>query len=91
MTIVHYNQRAGSSPRSTVLFALTHPRSLHVLSHSHLVSSGQTCYLELAHGSTYTLHVSPPHNGGPHAVPEVLKGPLMSFLHLVLVHLLLRL
>jgi|LakMenE18May11ns_1017448.scaffolds.fasta_scaffold9655040_2 hypothetical protein len=46
-------------------------------------SLGHTCYLELARGTTYTLHVSPPRDGGPRAVPVVLKGPPMSFYHLV--------
>jgi hypothetical protein len=41
----------------------------------HPASLGHTCYLELAHGFTYTLHVSPPRDGGPRAIPEVLKGP----------------
>jgi hypothetical protein len=39
------------------------------------------------HGITYTLHVSPPRDGGPRAIPVVLKGPLMSFFNLVSVHL----
>jgi hypothetical protein len=76
---------------SSIRFSPHCPHILHVLSRSRLASLGQTCYLELARGSTYTLHVSPPRNGGRHAVPEVLKGPSMSFLHLVLGHLLLRL
>ncbi len=56
-----------------------------------LASLGQTCFLELARGFTYTVHVNPPRDGGPRAIPEVLKGPPMSFLHLVLTHLLLKL
>jgi hypothetical protein len=75
---------------SSICFS-PHPSILHGLSRSRLVSLGQTCYLELARGSTYTLHVSPPHDGGQRAVPEVLKGPSMSFLHLVSARLLLRL
>jgi hypothetical protein len=39
------------------------------------------------HGITYTLHVSPPRDGGPRATSVVLKGPLMSFFNLVSVHL----
>ncbi len=49
------------------------------------------CYVELARGFAYTLHINPPRNGGQRAVPEVLKGPSMSFLHLVPTHLLLKL
>jgi hypothetical protein len=52
---------------------------------------GQTCYLELARGFTYTLHANPPCNGDQRATPEVLKGPPMSSLHLVLTHLSLKL
>ncbi len=40
----------------------------------HLASLGHTCYLELARGFTYTLHVSSP-RGGPRAIPEVLEYP----------------
>jgi hypothetical protein len=57
----------------------------------HFPSLGQTCYLELACGFTYTLHISPPRDGGTRAIPEVLKGPPMSFLHLFSAHLLLKL
>jgi hypothetical protein len=64
MTIAHYKQRAGFSPRKTVLVLIFHvhrTRSLLVLM---LVSlPGPMCYLELARGFTYTLHISPPRDG----------------------------
>jgi hypothetical protein len=41
----------------------------------HLASLGQTCYLELARGFTYTLHVSHHSRWGPACYLEVLKGP----------------
>jgi hypothetical protein len=50
-------------------------------------SLGDMYYLELACGITYTLHVSPPRDGGPRAIPVVLKGPPMSFFHHVSIHL----
>jgi hypothetical protein len=50
-------------------------------------SLGHTCYLKLARGITYTLHVSPPRDGSPRAILVVLKGPPMSFFHLVSIHL----
>ncbi len=66
MTIVHYKQRAGFSPRKTVLVLIFHVRRTHSLLALMLVSLlGPTCYLELARGFTYTLHVSPPRDGGP--------------------------
>ncbi len=81
MTIVHYKQRAGFSPRKTVLILIFHVcriRSLLVLM---LVSlPGPACYLELARGLTYTLHVSPPRDGAYVLVPGTLKGPPTSFL-----------
>ncbi len=55
-----------------------------------LASLGQMCYFKLACGFKYTLHVNPPRDGGPRAIPEVLKGHPMSFLHLVSAHLLLK-
>ncbi len=81
MTIVHYIQCAGSSPRKTVLvlvFHVHHTRIFHVLT---LISlPGPTCYLELARGFTYTLHVGPPRDGAHVLTPDTLKGPPMSFL-----------
>jgi hypothetical protein len=81
MTIIHYKQRAGSSPCKTVLVLVFHvhrTRIFHVLM---LISlPGQTCYLELARGFTYTLHVGPPRDGAHVLTPDALKGPPTSFL-----------
>jgi hypothetical protein len=42
---------------------------------------GQTCYLELAQGFTYTLHVKPPPDGSQRAIPEALKDlPCPSYI-----------
>ncbi len=54
-------------------------------------SLGHMCYLALAGGFIYTLQVSPPRDGDPRAISKLLKGPTMSFLHLVSKHLLLKL
>jgi hypothetical protein len=81
MTIVHYKQRAGFSPRKTVLVLIFHVRRTRSLLVLMLVSLlGPTCYLELARGFTYTLHVSPPRDGAHVLVPGTLKGPPTSFL-----------
>ncbi len=85
-TIVHYDQHAGSSPRTTGQFSFSTSTQS---SPPDLL--GQTCYLKLARGFAYTLHVNPPRDGGQRAVPEVLKGPSMSFYNLVSTHLLLKL
>jgi hypothetical protein len=62
-------------PRTTVQVSFF-PRARSLLLSDPL---GHTCYLELARGLTYTLHVSPPRDGDPRAVPVDLKGPPMSF------------
>ncbi len=51
------------------------PRSLHVLSCFHHASLGQTCYLELSRGFTYTLHISPLAMGARVLFPRSLKDP----------------
>jgi hypothetical protein len=38
-----------------------------------ITSLGHTCYLELARGLANILHVGPPRDGGPRAIPVVLK------------------
>jgi hypothetical protein len=43
-------------------------------------SLSQTCYLELARGFIYTLHVSPHCDGAHVLIPEALKGPPTFFL-----------
>jgi hypothetical protein len=80
-------------PLSTTSNTLDHPQRTTVLfsfSTSHIVTSqavvplaplSHTCYLELARGYTNTLHISPPRDGGLSAIPEVLKKPHKSFLH----------
>ncbi len=86
-------QHAGSSTMysSSVLILIFHfPHSLHVPCCCPS-SLGHMCYLKPVRAFTYTLHVSPPRDGDPSAIPEVLKGPTMSFLHLVSKHLLLKL
>ncbi len=81
MTIVLYKQRAGFTPRKTVLILIFHVRRTRSLLVLMLVLlPGPACYLELARGFTYTLHVSPPRNGAHVLVPGTLKGPPMSFL-----------
>ncbi len=73
----------------------TYNSSSFILFHVHVVLSklllsaslGHTCYLELARGITYTLHISPPRDGDLRAIPVVLKGPPMSFFNLVSIHL----
>jgi hypothetical protein len=77
------------------IISATYNSSSLILFHIHIVLSklllsaslGHTCYLELARGTTYTLHVSPPCDGDPRAIPVVLKGPPMSFFNLVSIHL----
>ncbi len=80
------------------LSTMTSRYRLHIVQYTHVPSC--CCpsrflwpygYLELARGFTYTLHIGPLRDGGPCAVPVVLKGPSISFFHLVSVHLLLQL
>ncbi len=91
MTIVHYKQRAGFSPRKTVLVLIFNVRRTRRLLALMLVSLlGPTCYLELARGSTYTLHVSPPRDGVHVLVLVPFKGLPRPSLD-VSTHLLLKL
>ncbi len=88
-TIVHYNQRAE-------WLSATYNTSSLILFHVHVVLSSQAAAVRifrpyvLSRASTWHyihLHVNPPCDGGSRAIPMVLKGPPMSFFHLVSIHL----
>ncbi len=84
MTIVHYKQCAGSSPRKTVLVLVFHVhriRSLHVLMLISLpgpnVQSRASTWLYI-HSAHYFSR-----DGAHVLIPDALKGPPTSFLQCI--------